>query len=116
MVQVPLRGKLPFLMAREVENDDIVTVLKAPYFQDAKESKFEKERTIVEVQVKRTELCYRWGLNTTTNDRFVNKWGAEGNVWIGKEAKIQKRTENVRGQDKEVIYGLPQVPQTQASL
>jgi hypothetical protein len=116
MVQVPRRGKLPFLTSRDVENDDLVTILKAPYFQDAEESKYKKERTVVEVQVKRTELAYRWGLNTTTNDRFVDKWSAEGDVWIGKEAKIQKRTENVRGQEKEVMYGLPLVPSTQANL
>jgi hypothetical protein len=116
MVKIPHRGKAAFLKSSDVENDDIVLVTDTPYIESAENSKFDKERTIVPVQVKRTSAVLRWSLNTTTNDRCVDKFGEDSALWVGKEIKIQKRMENVRGQDKPVLYGLPQTSILQKQL
>ena len=116
MAKIPRRGKAAFLRPSDVENDDIVTIIEEPYIQKAEDSKFEKERTIVPVVVKRTGAVLRWGLNTTTNDRCVDKFGEDAALWKGKEIKVQKRVENVMGQDKPVVYGLPQIPILQKQI
>ena len=116
MVKIQRRGKAAFLKASDVEDGDIATVVDTPYIQDAEHSQFDKERTIVPVKVKRTDAILRWGLNTTTNDRCVDKFGEEAQLWVGKDIKIQKRVENVRGMDKPVLYGLPQTPTQQRTM
>lgn len=83
--------------------------MEAPYVQSAEKSKFGKERTVVTVKVKRTGEVFRWGLNTTSNDRLVDRFGEEGDLWVGKEIRVQKRSENVRGQDRSVLYAVPSV-------
>jgi hypothetical protein len=107
MVTIPKRGKDPYLTAQHVEDDDLAEIVEAPYIMDAEKSKFGKERTIVTVQLKRTDETYRWGLNNTSNDRLVEAFGGDGDLWLGKTVKIAKRTENVRGQDRSVLYAIP---------
>jgi hypothetical protein len=109
MVKIPRRSKPTFLTAHDVEDNDLATILEIPYVQDADKSRFGKERTVLTVQLKRTGETYRWGLNNTSNDRLVDKFGEDGELWKGKEVKIQKRDENVRGQDRCVLYALPSV-------
>jgi len=109
LVKIPRRGKPQYLSARDVENDDLLTIIEPPFIQDAEKSKFGKDRTIITVQLKRNGETYRFGLNTTSNDRLVDKFGEDGDLWKNKDIKIQKRTENVRGQDRVVLYALPSV-------
>lgn len=115
MVRIPKRGKDPFLTAKNVEDGDLATIVEPPYIQAAEKSKFGKERTIVTVKLKRTGSIYRWGLNTRSNDRLVNKFGGDGDLWQGKEVHIQKRSENVRGEDHDVLYAYPTEQTTVAS-
>jgi hypothetical protein len=109
MVKIPKRGKDPFLTPKHVEDGDLATIIEPPYIQSAEKSKFGKERTMVTVKIKRTGEVFRWGLNTTSNDRLVERFGEEGDLWVGKEVRIQRRSENVRGQDRDVLYALPSV-------
>jgi len=94
-----------------VEDGDLCTIIESPYVQPADKSKFGKERTVITVQVKRNGELYRWGLNTTSNDRLVDKFGVEGDLWKGKEVKVQKRSENVAGRERQVLYALPSIQQ-----
>lgn len=109
MVQIPKRGKdrIPFLTFRNVEDGDQAVIVDVPYIQTAEKSKFGKERTIITVKLKRTDEVYRWGLNTISNDRLVEKFTGEGNLWVGKEVKIVKRQESVLGEDRYVLYVYP---------
>lgn len=111
LVKIPRRGKAPFLTSKHVENDDLVKIVDKPYIQSAEKSKFKKERTVLTVAVKRTGDILRWGINNTTNDRLVDAFGEDGDLWLDKEIKIHKRIENVRGQDRPVIYGIPSTQQ-----
>ena len=107
MVRIPKRGKDPFLTPKNVQDGDLATIMEPPYIQSAEKSKFGKERTIVTVKLQRTRSIYRWGLNTRSNDRLVDLFGDDGDQWTGKEVRIQKRSENVRGEDRDVLYAYP---------
>jgi len=107
MVQIPSRLKASFLKPDNVQNDDLASIVDSPYIQDAEKSRFGKERTVVTVQLKRTEQIFRWGLNSISNDRLVEKFGADGEQWKGKQVKVQKRRETVAGQERDVLYALP---------
>jgi hypothetical protein len=109
MVQIPKRGKprIPFIKAHDVENDDLATIIESPYIQTAEKSQFGKERTIITIKLVRNNEIYRLGLNTTTNDRLVEAFGSEGNLWKDKQIKILKRQEMVLGQDRDVLYCIP---------
>jgi len=111
MVRIPKRGKPAFLKPDHVVDGDLLTIIEPPYVQDAEKSKFGKERTLITVQVKRTGDICRWGLNTTSNDRLVDKFGEDGDLWKSKEVRVQKRVENVRGTDRPVLYALPSIQQ-----
>jgi hypothetical protein len=50
-------------------------------------------------------------LNTTSNDRLVDTFGDDGDQWNGKEGRVQKRLENVRGTDRHVLYVIPSMQQ-----
>ncbi len=103
MVQIPKRGKDPFLKAHHVENDDLVVVTAPAYVQEGDFG----ERTVVDVTVKRTGEAYRWSLNGTTNDRCLEAWSSDGDLWENKMLKIQKAKQIIRGEEKSVLYGVP---------
>jgi hypothetical protein len=109
MVQIPKRGKprIEFLRAANVENGDLATITDVPYIQKAEDSKFGKERTIITVQLVRTNEVWRLGLNIHSNDSLVEAFSAEGNLWKGKQIKILKKQEFVMGQDRDVLYAVP---------
>ena len=113
MVKMHLQGKPPFIRSQHVQDGDLAAITEPPYIVDAEKSKFGKERTVVTVKLRRTGDVFRWSLNTTTNDRLVDKFGEEGELWKGKEVKIQKRSEVVRGEERWVLYA---VPSTQMNL
>jgi hypothetical protein len=109
MVQIPKRGKprIPFLSVHDVEDGDLATIIEPPYIQTAEKSKFGKERTIITFKLVRTNEIYRYGLNTTSNDRLVEAFTSEGNLWNGKQIKFLKRVEMVLGEDRAVLYVIP---------
>ena len=107
MVKVPKRGASPFLIPADINNNDVALIVKPPYIQDAEKSKFGKERTIITVQLERTGEVYRWGLNTTSNDRLVDKFGEDGDQWAYKKVRIKVESMNVGGVNKSVLYAVP---------
>lgn len=109
MVKIPKRGKPQFLRPEDVQDNDLATIIEQPLILPADSSKYGKERTIVTVKIHRIKEIRRWGLNNTSNDRLVDAYGEDGDVWKGKEVRIQKRLENVRGQDRYVLYAQPSV-------
>jgi len=113
MVQIPARLKPAFLKPDNVVNDDLASIVDSPYIQDAEKSRFGKERTVLTIQLKRTEQVFRWGINSISNDRLREKFGSDGEHWIGKQIKIHKRKETVAGQERDVLYALPVVAPTE---
>lgn len=103
MVQIPKRGKEPFLKAHHVDNDDLVVVTAPAYIQEGDYG----ERTVVAVTVKRTGEAYRWSLNGTTNDRCREAWSGDGDLWENKVLRVQKVRQIVRGEERFVLYGVP---------
>lgn len=111
MVIIPRRSRPQFLKPDDVVDGDLLEIVEPPYIQPADKSKFGKERTVVTVCIKRTDEARRWSLNTTSNDRLVDVYGENGDLWADKEVKVQKRLENVRGSERHVLYALPSIQQ-----
>jgi len=113
MVNIPRRGADPFIVPADVDNGDYAVIVKEPYIQDAEKTRFHKERTVIVVQLLRNDKVFRWGLNTTSNDRLVKAFGEDGALWQGKQVKISIVEMNVSGIQKSVLYA---VPVTQTSV
>jgi hypothetical protein len=111
MVQIPKRGKprISFIKGHNVEDGDLATIIETPYIQKAEDSKFGKERTIITIKLVRTEEIWRIGLNIHSNDRLVESFGSEGNLWLNKQIKINKRQEYVLGEERDVLYATPSI-------
>jgi len=109
MVQIPKRGKprIIFVKGHDVEDGDLATIIETPYIQKAEDSKFGKERTIITIKLVRNEEIYRMGLNIHSNDRLVEAFGSDGNLWLNKQVKINKRQEYVLGEERDVLYVIP---------
>jgi hypothetical protein len=101
------RGADPFITSTDVNNGDVATITKEPYIQDAEKTRFHKEKTVITVTLPKNGKIYRWGLNTTSNDRLVDAFSTNGTFWIGKQVKIKIVEMNVSGQNKSVLYALP---------
>jgi len=107
MVQIPMRGADPFITPVDVEENDVCTITKPPYIQPEEKTRFKKERTVITVMVRRTGEVYRWGLNTTSNDRLVTAFGSNGDMWTGLQVAVEQREMNVSGVMKTVLYARP---------
>jgi len=106
---VPLEklGAPPFLVAAELENDDLLEIVSEPYIVSAEKSKFGRRRGRARVKIVRTGEERRWTMNYTTWDRLVDAFGTNEAMWIGKKVKVRKEVQNVSGVDKDVIFGFP---------
>jgi hypothetical protein len=107
VVKIPIRSADPFIVASDVENGELATIIKEPYIQSAEKSRFGKERTVVTVQLQRTKQTYRMTLNTTSNDKLVHAFGEEGSLWQNKQFKIKVVDMNISGVNRSVLYAIP---------
>jgi hypothetical protein len=114
-------GKLPkpasdFLQPDDVQDGDIVEIVKHPETIPAEQTKYGRERHVVTV-VLPSRAEKRWGLNQTSYRTLYKAFGDDGTQWIGRQVKVVKNRENVRGETRYVLYAEPATPQPQqASL
>lgn len=104
MTIIPLRTKDPFLSIDYAKDGEIGTIIKSPDILPAEKSRFGKEQTILPIKLKRDNKTYRLALNATSNDRLVRAFGANGDLWIGQDILIQKRTLTIDGKQKDVLF------------
>jgi hypothetical protein len=115
--KLPRMGKPPFLKPHHVQQDDLVEIVEEPYVRSAEESKFGRMRGYAIVRLVRTGDLYTWGMNTTTWDRCVDSFGEDSALWKGKKVKIKKMPQVVRGENREVLLGVPYIePQRKLEL
>ena len=103
---LPKLGAPPFLSVNEVENDDVLVVVREPFVVSAEKTRWGKARGRVVVQLPDGEER-RWTMNTTTWDRLVDAFGDEPAAWLNKKVKVRKEMQVVTGENKVVLYGLP---------
>lgn len=112
MGKLPRMGKPPYLKAHHVQEGDLVEILSEPYIQSEEESRFGRSRGYVAIRLVRTGDPYTWGMNSTTWDRLIDSFGEDSQMWIGKRVKLKLDRQMIRGEDKQVMYGVPyQEPQ-----
>lgn len=109
---LPRMGKPPFLKPHHVQQDDLLEIVEQPYVQSEEESTFGRQRGYCVVRLVRTGETYTWGLNTTTWDRLLDAFGDNAALWKAKRIKVKLESMTVRGDVKQVMYGVPyQEPQ-----
>jgi len=105
--KLPRMGKPPFLKPHHVQQDDLLEVLEEPYVQTEEKSKFGRQRGYAVVRLVRTGEAYTWGLNSTTWDRLIDAFGEDAALWKAKKVRVKLETMTVRGEVKQVMYGVP---------
>jgi hypothetical protein len=108
-VKLKRMSKQPFLKPHHVVEDDLLEILDEPWTQSAEESKFGRERGYVTVRLIRTGETFTWGLNGTTWDRLIDAFGEDGGLWKGKRVKMRLETQTIRGEPKQIMYGVAYV-------
>jgi len=106
MVKLPKMSKPPYLKPHHVQQDDLLEILEEPFIQTAEESKFDRQRGYAVVRLVRTGETFLWGLNGTTWDRLIDGFGDNSMLWVGKKVKLKLENTTIRGQEKQVIYGV----------
>lgn len=106
---MPLKklGAPPFLVADEVEQDDLVEIIDKPFIAPAEQSRYGKARGKACVKLVRTGEVRMWTMNTTTWDRLVDAFGVEPEMWLNKKVLIKKEQRNISGVEKTVLFGKP---------
>jgi hypothetical protein len=107
MGKLPRMGKPPFLKPHHAQQDDLVEIVEEPYVRSAEDSAFGRERGYAVVKLVRNGELYTWGMNTTTWDRLIDAFGEDSALWKGKRVKIKVETQTVRGEQKQIVYGVP---------
>jgi hypothetical protein len=107
MGKLPRMGKPPFLKSHHVMQDDLVEIVEEPYVRSAEDSTFGRERGYAVVKLVRNGELYTWGMNTTTWDRLIDAFGEDSALWRGKRVKIKVEAQTVRGEQKQIVYGIP---------
>jgi hypothetical protein len=112
MGKLPRMGKPPYLKAHHLQQNDLLQIVEEPYIRDADESMFGRARGYAVVRLERTGEFYTWGLNGTTWDKLLDAFGEDGMLWKGKLVKVKLETQTIRGEEKQIIFGVPyQEPQ-----
>jgi len=107
MGKLPRMSRPPYLKPHHVRQDDVVEIVEEPYVRSAEESRFERPRGYAVVRLLRTGELYTWGFNSTTWDRLLDAFGDDSSLWKGKRVKIRLETQTVRGEQKQIIFGVP---------
>lgn len=106
MGKLPRMGRPPYLKPHHVQQNDLLEILEEPYVQSEEESKFGRARGYAVVRLVRTGETYTWGLNGTTWDRLLDSFGEDSALWKGKKVKVKLENQTIRGEDKQIIYGV----------
>jgi len=107
MVKLPRMGRPPFLKPHHVKQDDLVEIVDEPYIRSAEESRFEKPKGYAVVRLLRTGELFTWGFNNITWNRLLDAFGDDSSLWKGKKVKVKIETQTVRGEQRQVIFGVP---------
>ena len=99
-----------FLRPEDVDDGDTVKIVDHVETIPAEDSKYGRERHVVPVTLADgTEK--RWGLNLTSYRALYDAFGDESDNWIGKQVKVVKNREKVRGETRYVLYAEPAKPE-----
>jgi hypothetical protein len=96
----------------EVETGDILQIIAKPILRTLdKDTKKQRERYEIELQgIKTFNLDKKWRIatfNTTSSDACLDAFGDNPDDWVNRMVKVEKKLENVMGDQKEVLYFHP---------
>jgi hypothetical protein len=100
-------GKPSYLKAHHLQKDDLLEIMEEPYTQSAEESKYGRERGYAVVRLVRTGDLFTYGMNGTTWDHLLDAYGDDSALWKGKKIKMTIEKQTIRGESKDVMFGVP---------
>ena len=97
-----------YLHGENVSDGDVVEILGKPRYVDSEESTLGKAylEVVVKLPNGKTKTFVP---NKTTLKACAPDFGDDTDLWIGKKIVLHPQKQNVRGQQKTVIYGEPYV-------
>ena len=99
------QGK-PFLKATLVKDGDVIEIRSEGNRRTAEETPFGQAVFELDVGLPNGDEA-TWTVNKTTLERFAKAWGEESKEWIGRKARLEIKNMNVRGTQRDVLYGHP---------
>jgi len=106
---MPLKklGRPQYLIASEIENDDVLEIIEKPWVVPAEKTKWGRDRGKTVVKVLRNGLVRTWSLNNTTWDKLVEEFGDDPGLWLNKKVVVKKELRTISGVEKELLFGKP---------
>ncbi|NHV97970.1 MAG: hypothetical protein HA494_09365 [Thaumarchaeota archaeon] len=102
---VKLQDLEEYLTPEDVK-DDVVTFLDEGVYKKAEETPF--GRPVFQISVKLPDGRVKIAtLNRTSRKELAKAYGEDTKNWVGREARVTKVKQNVRGELKDVIYFHP---------
>ena len=99
----------PFVDADSLENGQIFTFLDEGEYKEINVGTEEKPETkrIFQITIETGKIEYLWTMNNTSQVNFVKQYGKDTSKWVGKQGKFTLVQQNVFGNIKMVVYGMP---------
>lgn len=95
-----------YLTGDDLNDGDIVTIVKEPVFRSKEETGFRSDTYMLEVQLPAGEIIL-WTPNKTSFNELLDTFGDESSNWVGKKVLCNVQVQTVMGQKRAVIYGHP---------
>ena len=95
-----------YLHAEAVRDGEIVIIISKPSFINEEQSAFGRAYFEFSVKTEAGEIK-TYTPNKTTLKKLATTFGDETDNWTGKKIKLSKSRMNVRGENKEVLFGEP---------
>lgn len=92
-----------FLKADDVKTGDIVKFISEGKYVDKEFEGKKKQGFNIEIRFDDDEETTA-SLNATSFNNMIDAYGDDTVSWVGKEARIEKVTQNVQGKFKDVIF------------
>jgi hypothetical protein len=93
-----------YLHAEVVEDGDVIRIVEKARYVSTEESNFGKPFFEIPVLTAAGEHK-TWTPNKTTLKALAKVYGDDTDQWEGKQVKLKKERQNVRGETKDVLYG-----------
>lgn len=95
-----------YLTGDDLEDGDIVTIVKEPVFRPKEETGFRSDTYLLEVQLPDGETM-PWTPNKTTWNELLDAFTDDSENWVDKKVLCNVQVQTVMGQRRAVIYGHP---------
>lgn len=104
-----------YLHSDAIENGDVIEIVGDGHYVSSEDSTFGRAYLEIKVMLSNGKTKV-WTPNKTTLRKLAEAFGDETSEWLGKQVKLSKIKQNVRGKMVDVIYGEAHVQSSKEQL